>query len=91
MILGLNNRRKKMDPINKIFLVHSWETIDDKHHLHIWSPHLITISYENWSEALENAYLAAIDLNLDFFQVDHPDFPHKFIKVMGLSDVEITA
>jgi hypothetical protein len=70
----------------KVFLVHKWETTDDTHHLHIWngtSEDPATLYFKDWSAAFEKAYeIAALDLGLDYFQVDHPDFPHKFIKIM---------
>ena len=73
-----------------IFLVHKWETVDDTHHLHIWdgtTEEPQTEYFQDWPSALERAYeVAALDLGLDYFQVDHPDFPHKFIKIMKLGD-----
>lgn len=68
-----------------IFLVHEWETADNCHHLNIWdgsSDDPQTKYFKSWSEALDAAHEKAEELGLDCFQVDHPDFPHKFIKVI---------
>lgn len=77
--------------MKQVFLVHKWETVDDSHHLHVWDESTeepTTKYFQDWNEAFNTAYeIAALDLGLDYFQVDHPDFPHKFIKIMRTEDI----
>lgn len=67
-----------------IFVVHTWETCDGLHHVHIWNDteHPTTEYIKEWREAFRFAYKKAMEMGLDYFQVDHPDFPHEFIKVL---------
>lgn len=74
----------------RIFLVHKWETTNRLHNLHIWkdgSEDPETRHFRAWNIALEEAYKIADEMGLDYFQVDHPDFPHKFMKIMRTEDI----
>ena len=65
-----------------VFAVHNWETGDGKHHVTISKKGKTRTSrFTRWAKARAFAKKQAIKLGLKTFQIDHPDAPHKMIKV----------
>ena len=70
--------------MNKVFAVHTWETVGDYYSVHFGddlNKPENTKHFKTWKEAEEFANKKAIELGLDSYIIDTPEEPHVRKKV----------